>query len=85
MWVSKGNSAARVVKSKVTYVVREKLSQSILSFTQAALFAKVSGGTTRDLQALPGHLWALAAVNNLSRTDPGFSKPWPDWPLGNTE
>jgi len=27
---------------------------------------------------LPGRLQALVAVGNLSRTDPGFSKPWPD-------
>jgi len=77
----------------------------VLSFTQAALVAMVSGGFTRDLQALPGHLsalpghlaalpgsptlstWrlpgrlqALAAGDNSSRTDPGFSKPLPDWP-----
>jgi len=30
----------------------------VLSFTQAALVAMVSGGFTRDLQALPGHLSA---------------------------
>jgi len=89
----------------------------VLSFTRAALVGKVSGGFTRDLAALPGHLaalpghlqalpghlaalpghlaalprspilstrrlpgrlQALVAVGNLSRTDPGFSKPWPD-------
>jgi len=88
----------------------------VLSFTRAALVVKISGGFTRDLLALPGHLaalpghlatlpghlqalarnlaalpgspilstrrlpgslQALAAVDNLSRTDPGFSKPWP--------
>jgi len=83
-------------------VISEHLSQSVLSFTRAALVTKVSGGFTRDLQVLPGHLGALpgspisstrrlpghlqalAAGDNLSRTDPGFSKPQPDWPLGNT-
>jgi len=82
----------------------------VLSFTRAALVVKVSGGFTRDLQALPWHLaalpghlkalpgnlaalpgspilltqrlprrlQALAAVDNLSLTDPGFSKPWPE-------
>jgi len=31
----------------------------VLSFTRATLVVKVSGGFTRDLQALPGHLAAL--------------------------
>jgi len=31
----------------------------VLSFTQATLVVKVSGGFTRDLQALPGHWAAL--------------------------
>ena len=31
----------------------------MLSFTRATLVVKVSGGFTRDLQALPGHLAAL--------------------------
>ena len=31
----------------------------MLSFTRATLVAKVSGGFTRYLQALPGHLAAL--------------------------
>jgi len=31
----------------------------VLSFTRATLVVKVSGGSTRDLQALPGHLAAL--------------------------
>jgi len=30
----------------------------VLSFTRATLVVKVSGGFTRDLQALPGHLAA---------------------------
>jgi len=37
----------------------EQLSRSVLSFTRATLVVKVSGGFTRDLQALPGHLAAL--------------------------
>jgi len=59
-----------------------RISQSVLSFMQAAPVAKVSSGFTRDLQALAGHLvglpgrlQALAAVDNLSRPDPGYSKP----------
>ena len=40
-------------------VISEQLSQSVLSFTRATLVVKVSGGFTRDLQALPGHLAAL--------------------------
>jgi len=81
--------------SSIQNVISEQLSQSVLSFTRAALVVKVSGGFTRDLHALPGHLaglpgspilstrWlpgllqALAAVDNLSRTDPGLSKLWP--------
>jgi len=31
----------------------------VLSFTRATLVVKASGGFTRDLQALPGHLAAL--------------------------
>jgi len=34
----------------------------VLSFTPAAVVAKVSGGLARDLQALPGHLAAFAWV-----------------------
>jgi len=37
----------------------EQLSQSVLSFTRATLVVKVSGGFTRDLQVMPGHLQAL--------------------------
>jgi len=28
--------------------------------------------------------WALAAAGSFHRTDPGFLKPLPDWPLGIT-
>jgi len=36
-----------------------RISQSVLSFMQAAPVAKVSSGFTRDLQALAGHLVGL--------------------------
>jgi len=55
------------------------LAYQSLSFKRATLFAKVICVFTRDQQALPGHLvafperlQALAAVNNLSLTDPDF-------------
>ena len=56
-----------VVEFKVANVVREKLSHSILSFTRVARGAEVSGGTTRDLQALPGHLRAFVASAGLTQ------------------
>jgi len=40
--------------------------------------AALPGSPILSTRRLPGRLQALAAVDNLSRTDPGFSKPWPD-------
>jgi len=74
----------------VEYVVCEKLSQLILSFTRVALLAKVSGGTTRDLQALPGPLvcgfglgicglsWLRPDWHRLLKTTAGLAA-WDHW------
>jgi len=40
--------------------------------------AALPGSPILSTRRLPGRPQALAAVDNLSRTDPGFSKPWPD-------
>ena len=42
--------------------------------------AALSGPPILSTRRLPGRLQALAASDNISRTDPGFSKPRPDWP-----
>ena len=52
----------------------EKLSQTILSFTRVVLVAEVTGGTTRDLKALPGH---LAALPGHLRALPGHLRALP--------
>ena len=61
-----------------------KLIQLILSFTRVALVPEVSGGTTRDLQALPGHLAALpghlAALPGNLRVLPGHLAALPRHP-----
>ena len=61
---------------RLIYVLCETLSQTILSFTRVVLVlvAEVTGGTSRDLKALPGHLWALPRHLGFAWASGGFAK-----------